>query len=140
MSSSILTLSLGTNLGDRRANINRALELLDRSMRSHYIQLSPVIETQACGFDGPDFLNCIVRYRTRRSALSVLDICKRIEKQMGRTDSPQYDDRGVRVYHDRIIDIDILTYGEMKISTDRLTIPHPQVESRPFIKELLLLL
>lgn len=133
-----VTFSIGTNLGDRDANISCALGLLDRYMRSHYTALSPVIETEACGFDGPAFLNCAVRYRTGRTPEGLLGICKRIEREMGRTDGPEWDAAGNRIYHDRIIDIDILTYGNKEIHTETLTIPHPQVLSRPFIKELLL--
>lgn len=135
-----VTFSLGSNLGDRKRNIDTALELLGRYLRSRHTALSPVIETQACGFDGPAFLNCVVRYRTKRSPESLLGICKRIERKMGRTDAPEWDAAGNRIYHDRIIDIDILTYGKEEIHTESLTIPHPQVYTRPFIKELLLLL
>lgn len=135
-----VTFSVGTNLGDRSANIHNALALLDSYMRSHYIALSPIIETEACGFDGPPFLNCVVRYRSARSPESILTICKRIEREMGRTDGPEWDAAGNRIYHNRIIDIDILTYGKKEIHTESLTIPHSQIYTRPFIKELLLLL
>lgn len=141
MSSAVtVTFSIGTNLGDREGNVKTALQMLDARMGSHWTALSPIIETVACGFDGPDFLNCVVRYRTRRSPESLLAICKRIEREMGRTDGEEHDAAGNRIYHDRIIDIDILTYGKRHISSETLTIPHPQVETRPFIKELLLTL
>ena len=134
-----LTLSLGSNLGDRRSNIEEALRRLD-ALLGPEDAVTPMINTTACGFRGPDFLNCLVVYNSRRRPLTILKICKEIEAQMGRHDTAEYDSCGRRIYHDRIIDIDILTYGKRKINTSTLTIPHPQVESRPFIKELLLLL
>lgn len=135
-----LYLALGSNLGDRGDNIDRALELLDDALNSRYVSLSPVLETKALGFSGNDFLNCIVVYSCDSDPFDILDICKGIERKMGRTDPAEYDEKGNRIYHDRIIDIDILMYGDRRICTERLTIPHPQVETRPYIKELLLLL
>lgn len=131
-----LYLALGTNLGDREANLRTALSLLDAAFGARQA-LSPIINTQACGFRGPDFLNCVAVYESRRRACTILKICKRIEAQMGRTDAPEYDENGRRVYRDRIIDIDILKYGNLRMETSELTIPHPQIQSRPFVKELL---
>lgn len=135
---STVTFALGSNLGNRENNIKVALNMLDIALGSHYAALSPVVETSAIGFDGADFLNCVVRYSSCKSPSTILAICKHIEQQMGRTDTPEYAEDGSRIYHDRIIDIDILTYGQRKIHTEELVIPHPQVESRPYIKELLL--
>lgn len=135
---SLVTLALGSNMGNRENNIKVALNMLDIALGSHYKALSPLLETDAIGFEGPSFINCVVRYVSCKSPATILAICKHIERQMGRTDEPEYAPDGSRIYHDRIIDIDILTYGNRKISTEDLTIPHPQVESRPYIKELLL--
>ena len=132
-----LTLLLGTNLGDREANLCEALRRLDAAFGGRRLRISPVLQTQACGFTGPDFLNQAVVYSTRRSPESVLRLCKRIERAMGRKDAPEYAPDGSRIYHDRIIDIDILFYGDIRLSTPLLTIPHPQTESRPFVKDLL---
>ena len=132
-----LVLLLGTNLGDREANIRRALEALDKALGGRRVKISDIIETEACGFDGPPFLNAVVVYRSARKPENVLRICKRIERSMGRTDAPEYAPDGSRVYHNRIIDIDILFYGEHSVSTPQLSIPHPQVHSRPFVKQLL---
>lgn len=138
MAVSDLYLALGTNLGDRERNIKVALNLLDIHLRSHFEAISDIVETEALGFEGPAFLNCVVRYRSSKSPLSILRICKTIERSMGRTDEAEYAPDGSRIYHDRIIDIDILIYGKRKIDTPELKIPHPQVENRPYIKELLL--
>ena len=132
-----LVLLLGTNLGDREENIRRALEALDKAFGGRRVKLTKIIETEACGFDGPPFLNAVVVYLSARKPENVLRICKRIERSMGRTDAPEYAPDGSRVYHNRIIDIDILFYGEHSVSTPQLTIPHPQVHSRPFVRQLL---
>ena len=132
-----LVLLLGTNLGDREENIRRALEALDKALGGRRVKISDIIETEACGFDGPPFLNAVVVYRSARKPENVLKICKQIERSMGRTDAPEYASDGSRIYHNRIIDIDILFYGEHSVSTPQLSIPHPQVHSRPFVKQLL---
>lgn len=134
-----LCLSLGTNLGDRQANIDRAVSELDKVFGSR-IAMTPVMETKAVGFNGADFLNCLVVYRSARKPERILQICKDIEKKMGRPSDLEYNPAGERVYHDRIIDIDILTYGSIHMDSPSLRIPHPQIETRPFIGELLLLL
>ena len=132
-----LYLLLGTNLGDREANINAALAALDVAFKGRRLRMSQVVETEACGFSGPPFLNAVVVYASARKPESILRICKQIERSMGRTDSPEYDPDGRRIYHDRLIDIDILIYGNVQLSTPSLTIPHPQVASRPFVRPLL---
>ena len=132
-----LVLLLGPNLGDREENIRRALEALDKAFGGRRVKISDIIETEACGFDGPPFLNAVVVYRSARKPENVLKICKQIERSMGRTDAPEYAPDGSRIYHNRIIDIDILFYGEHSVSTPQLSIPHPQVHSRPFVRQLL---
>jgi len=132
-----LTLLLGTNLGDRQANIEEALRRLDSAFYGRRLRFSGIIETEACGFSGPAFLNAAVVYSSARKPESILRICKKIERAMGRKDAPEYDKNGRRIYHDRIIDIDILLYGDIVLKTPGLTIPHPQVQERPFVKQLL---
>ena len=131
-----LYLALGSNIGARKANIMSALSFLN-GILGRYEALSELIETEACGFDGPPFLNCVVRYSSRKSPASILALCKDIERRMGRTEQPQYAPDGTRIYHNRIIDIDILMYGKVQMDTPELTIPHPQVETRPFVRPLL---
>lgn len=126
-------LSLGTNQGDRRARIDEALRRLDAAIGRPYEALSSIIETPAWGFEGPDFLNCVVRYRTARRPETLLKICKRIERAMGRRDVPEYGPDGRRIYHDRPIDIDILLYGDERIDTPELQVPHPLMRQRDFI-------
>ena len=126
-------LSLGTNQGDRRAQIDEALRRLDAAIGRPYEALSSIIETPAWGFEGPDFLNCVVRYRTAKRPHTLLRICKKIERAMGRTGAPEYDAEGHRIYHDRPIDIDILLYGDEHVDTPDLKIPHPLMEQRDFV-------
>ena len=126
-------LSLGTNQGDRRAQIDEALRRLDAAIGRPYEALSSIIETPAWGFEGPDFLNCVVRYRTAKRPHTLLRICKKIERAMGRTGAPEYDAEGRRIYHDRPIDIDILLYGDEHVDTPDLKIPHPLMEQRDFV-------
>lgn len=135
-----LYLALGSNLGDRESYIRQAVSLLDDKLGRDHEAITPLMQTEAIGFDGGDFLNCIVVYRSALSPKRILGICKEVEKELGRTDAPEYDASGKRVYHDRTIDVDILMYGSRKVETEELVIPHPQVESRPYIKELLLFL
>ena len=130
-------LSLGTNKGNRERNVKRALCLLNIVLGKRYKAISDIINTKAAGFEGPDFLNCVVAYDLRIAPGALLRRCKRIERLMGRRDSPEYAPDGSRIYHDRVIDIDILEYGDLKIETQELTIPHPQLEARPFFVELL---
>lgn len=131
-----LYLALGSNIGARKANIMSALSFLN-GILGRYEALSDLVTTEACGFDGPPFLNCVVRYSSRKRPESILAICKDIERRMGRTDQPQFAPDGTRIYHNRIVDIDILLYGKVEMDTPELTIPHHQIETRPYIKPLL---
>jgi len=126
-------LSLGSNQGDRQASIDEALRRLDAAIGRPYAALSSVVETPAWGFDGPAFLNCVVCYRTARLPHTLLRICKRIERAMGRRERIEYAPDGRRIYHDRPIDIDILLYGEQRVDTPDLQIPHPLMRQREFI-------
>lgn len=132
--------SLGSNIGDRERNIMEALRLMDEAFGVHYSALSRLIETKPMGFSGGKFLNAAVLYRifhpegsAEEAALGILDTIKMIERSMGRTDPPEYDSDGNRIYHSRIIDIDILFYGKEVIDIPRLTIPHKGIAERPFV-------
>ena len=137
MSDKILTLVLGSNLGDRSQNLENALQLLDNQLNTPCFRSSSVLPTKAVVFEGPEFLNLIAQYKTNLDPFLVLKICKQIEHALGRTDSPEYDSEGRRVYHDRTIDIDILSYGGLRLDTPELTLPHPQIFERAYIEDLL---
>lgn len=126
-------LSLGTNIGDRRGNIEEALKLLDEGLGVHYAALSSIVESKSWGFEGGDFLNCAVRYDCSLAPRELLGLCKDIEHRMGRRETVEYAPDGSRIYHDRIIDIDILLYGDLVIDEDGLKIPHPKMREREFV-------
>ena len=135
-----LYLSLGSNMGDRLANIKTALALLDEAFGTGYKRLSGIIETRSWGFDAPDFLNCAVLYELPRKrvsaevqALGILDTVKRVERVLGREENVEYDAAGERVYHSRPIDIDILFFGTHVIDHPRLQVPHPLMPQRDFV-------
>ena len=137
-----LYLGLGSNSGDRKAGLHRALEMLDSALGTHYDAVSDFIETEPWGFESPDlFLNAVARYvldvprgtDAGRLAHGILGKCKAIERQMGRTGGPEYDNEGRRVYHSRIIDIDILLLGDVSIDDNDLKIPHPLMQDRDFV-------
>ena len=137
-------LGLGSNLGKRDLNLLRAMNLLDQAFGMHPERISRIVETPAWGFEGPDFLNMCVMYRPLQEgtpeehATQILHRIKEIEREMGRTEEALFDQAGQRVYHDRIIDIDILYYGTHEIHTEELTVPHPLISQRDFVKKPLL--
>ena len=123
-------LSLGTNIGNRNENLTRAIELLSLAL-GPYTALSSFIETAPWGFESKNgFLNCTVAYETELTPLELLDTTEGIERELGRTTKST----GGK-YHDRIIDIDILLYGNETVATERLTIPHPLMHLRDFVLE-----
>lgn len=128
-----LYLSLGSNLGDRRANIEAALDLLDTYLGTPREAVSSLVETAAQGFSGPDFLNCAARYECSLGPFAVLGICKRIEGELGRIQCVEYAPDGSRIYHSRPIDIDIILYGDLYMDTSMLKIPHPRMKERDFV-------
>ena len=129
--------SLGSNLGDRQRHLERALELMDAAFGRHYLRVSPFLETEAWGFEGEPFLNCAVVYELEDEPERVLRRCKRIERRMGRRGRPEYDAEGKRIYRSRIIDIDILLYGDRNVDTPSLAIPHPRMGERAFVQDTL---
>ncbi len=123
-------LGLGTNIGNRNENLTRAIEALSLAL-GHYTALSSFIETAPWGFQSENaFLNCAVAFETELEPLQLLDTTERIERELGRTIKSISG-----TYHDRIIDIDILLYGNETIETPRLTIPHPLMHLRDFVLE-----
>lgn len=117
-------LSLGTNLGDRPLNLQRALASLQRGVQ--FTAVSNVYETEPWGVaDQPPFLNICAAGKTRLSPQELLQLCQSVETQVGRR--PTYK------WGPRLIDIDILFYDDQIIDDDSLTIPHPFVGERAFV-------
>ena len=125
--------SLGSNMGSRRALLEEALNRMDEAFGAGRLRVSSVIETPAWGFEGAPFLNCVAEYELTLSPHEVLRRIKEIERTMGRSDIIEYDKDRTRIYHDRPIDIDILLFGDLRVSTPELTIPHPLMREREFV-------
>ena len=121
-------LGLGTNLGDKRKNLNDAIRMLE-NLVGEVEKVSSVIETEPEGFMSDNmFLNAVVKVRTALSPFEILDITQDVEKSLGRKEKSSNG-----IYHDRVIDIDILLYDDINISTPRLVIPHPRMAQREFV-------
>lgn len=123
-----LYLSLGSNLGDREQMLRRALALIGEGI-GKVQRVSSFIETEPWGFRSPHpFLNAVCKVLTRLSPEQCLAEAQRIERQLGRTVKSKDG-----VYHDRTIDIDLLLYGNLHLSTPTLTLPHPRMHERDFV-------
>lgn len=130
-------LALGSNLGDGRANIHRAIELIGERIGA-IVRQSSLIETEPWGFDSTNrFVNGVCLCHTSLTPMQVLRTTQQIEREMGRlhksTRLTLPDGTTKAVYHDRIIDIDILTYDDLHITTPSLTLPHPHMHERDFV-------
>ena len=126
MSSEMITvyLGLGSNLGDREANLKKAIELLSHRLRLGLV--SPIYETEPVGVpEQPRFLNLACQVFTRLAAQDLLALCKGFESMMGRA--------GNTSSAPRPIDIDILFYGGQVIKSDDLIIPHARLTERAFV-------
>ena len=124
----IAYLSLGTNLGDKRKNIAEAIKNIGELV-GDVVRQSALYETEPWGFRSDNrFVNAAVCVDTQLSPRRLLEETQRIEREMGRT---LKSDGGE--YHDRIIDIDILLYGDLHIDEPDLKIPHPLMHERDFV-------
>src|SRR5271154_4183295 len=113
-------LGLGSNVGDRRLHLQRAVDALSATGVG-VLATSSVYDTDPVGevLDQPSFLNACLRVETALEALDLLDAVKRLEHELGRED-------GVR-HGPRAIDIDILLLGETVLRSERMTLPHEQL-------------
>ena len=126
--------SLGSNLGERAENLAEAIRRMDEAFGHKYSRLSSFIETEPWGFEADNsFINAAVMYELDMEPHEILRICKDIEHSMGREQKLLFDKEGKRIYHSRIIDIDILLCGDMKVDTETLKIPHPLMHERDFV-------
>lgn len=120
-------LGLGSNVGDRAANLRGAIRML----AGHDIvveAVSSAYETEPVGeiLEQPDFLNAAIRIRTTLEPLDLLDACKAVEAESGRLFS------GPR-HGPRTLDVDVLLLGEVELESERLTLPHRETTSRRFV-------
>ena len=120
-------IALGTNLGQRAANLQRAVELLGRSEGIEVVQVSTALENPAVGGpqDSPAFLNAVAHVRTTLAPHALLRRLLEIERQMGRV--------RLRKWEPRLIDLDLVLYGDAVIETHDLTLPHPRLHERRFV-------
>lgn len=121
-------LGLGTNLGDKAANLQRAVEAIGRRI-GKVTALSPFYETAPWGFESEhSFLNAAMRVETTFTPEEVLALTQDIERTLGRLHKSVGG-----VYHDRPIDIDLLLYDDLRLHTPSLTLPHPGIAERLFV-------
>ena len=120
--------SLGTNLGDRTANLDGAIAAMKDKIGA-LVKCSYYIHTEPWGFSSDNsFLNAAAIFDTSLAPLPLLRITQDIERQLGRS-AKSHDG----LYSDRVIDIDILFYDNLVLSTPELTIPHPLMAQRDFV-------
>ncbi|HEX2085133.1 MAG TPA: 2-amino-4-hydroxy-6-hydroxymethyldihydropteridine diphosphokinase [Solirubrobacteraceae bacterium] len=120
-------LGLGSNVGDRRANLQAAVDALPR----HGVRVlasSSTYDTDPVGevLDQPPFLNACLRIETELGPEELLDACKAVERELGR-------EPGGRRHGPRPIDVDVLLLGDLEHRSERLTLPHEQVLARRFV-------
>ena len=125
MKRNIAYIALGSNLGDKEANLRKALELLENN-GVKVTKVSSFIETEPYGVtDQPTFCNGVCEVRTELEPLELLRLLLRLELEMGR----------VRLRHwgERNIDLDLLLYNDVIMTSKELTLPHPDMQNRDFV-------
>ncbi len=127
-----VVIGLGSNLGDRGSYLSRARQLIAERV-GEIAATSSVSETESWGFEAPAFLNQAIVAYTKLSPIELLDCLQAIERELGRTQKTRIQD-GNPVYSSRTIDLDILDYDGLRYQDERLTIPHPQIVHRDFVK------
>ena len=124
-----LYIGLGSNLGDRKALLDEALQLIDERV-GQVVRVSSYYETEPWGFQSDNtFLNAAALVVTTLSPQRCLKETQRIERQLGRTDKTVDG-----IFQDRPIDIDLLMYDNLHIEEPDLVLPHPHIEDREFVQ------
>ena len=119
-------LSLGSNLGDRAANLSAAIGALDELDRADVVAVSSCYETEPLGLvDQPAFLNVAVEIETDLGPLELLETAQQIERGLGRRPSVRWGPR--------LVDVDLVLYGARQVESDVLTIPHREFRKRAFV-------
>ena len=121
-------LALGSNIGDRRNALSEAIRLINERV-GRVDKVSSFMETEPWGFKSEfKFLNAVLSVQSMLSPIEILHITQNIEKEMGREKKSLGG-----IYHDRIIDIDLLMYDSLQLNTPELTLPHPHMKEREFV-------
>lgn len=117
--------ALGANLGDARATLRAAGEALARLPSTQVLARSALYRTAPVEAAGPDFYNAVVSLKTELTALGLLDALQAIENDFGRQ----------RPFRNapRTLDLDVLTFGDEPLQSDRLILPHPRLHQRAFV-------
>ncbi len=126
-------IAYGTNLGDREENIRLAIERIDERVgrvqqKSSIVESEPLVIPDNPDFTQPAFLNGVLSVSTDLTPVEVLDTLLNIEKELGRIRNEDTVHWGPRT-----IDLDIIAYDDSIINTDRLTVPHPEMQNRSFV-------
>ena len=118
--------SLGSNLGDRKENLELAMQLLGK--HAGFIEnMSGIYESPAWGYSSHNaFYNCCLGIRTTIQPVDLMETALKVEFELGRI-------RSNKGYADRIIDIDLLLYGDLVMEEPGLTLPHPAMNDRRFV-------
>ena len=119
-------LSLGSNQDNRLENIERAIALLHQEVGT-VVSVSSLYESDSWGFDSDSFYNCILILHSNLSAFKLLKKILKVEKKLGRIRNDS------ALYQPRIIDIDIVSYGDEVLETDVLQVPHKHLQDRLFV-------
>jgi 2-amino-4-hydroxy-6-hydroxymethyldihydropteridine diphosphokinase len=123
----VVYLGLGSNLGTRSRNLSAARRRL-RQKGARILRQSRVIETEPWGdIDQPRFLNQVVEAEWEGTPIQLLRAAKQVEREGGR--------RPTRRWGPRVIDVDILLFGDQKVRLPDLVIPHPRIDERDFVRE-----
>lgn len=121
-------LNIGSNLGDRRRNLSRAIAAIEKEFG--YFELSHTVESEPWGFESEHpFLNVGMMVISDLEPIEILHRLQAIEKSI----SPESHRRPDGGYVDRVIDIDIIAIDDLVVDTPELTLPHPRMEERPFV-------
>jgi 2-amino-4-hydroxy-6-hydroxymethyldihydropteridine diphosphokinase len=119
-------LGLGSNLGDRLANLGRAVSLLSLAGEIRVVRSSRVYETDPVGGpEQPEYLNAVIEVETPLAPQDLLARSLEVEREMGRVRTERWGPR--------VIDVDVLTYDDLEIDAPDLTIPHPRMHERGFV-------
>ncbi len=121
-----VVIALGSNLGDRRHNLLRAVDQLKRVMT--IVRLSSIIETEPMDAPPPSYLNMVVLGHASLPPLALLEELLAIEKRLGRR-------RPALHNAPRVIDLDLILYDAVRMRTPMLTLPHPRAAQRAFVME-----
>ncbi|MBP2642403.1 MAG: 2-amino-4-hydroxy-6-hydroxymethyldihydropteridine pyrophosphokinase [Firmicutes bacterium] len=122
----MIVLGLGSNIGDRKKNIQAAIRAIHSHPNIRVIKMSSFYETDPVGYiDQPCFINAVAAVATTLSPLELLEVCLSIEQNLGRI--------RVQKWGPRTIDIDLLIFDEYECNTSTLTLPHPRLLERGFV-------